>query len=162
MVWLRLRFRLRGLVSQYLSLLNALWAVSKRLRGLVSQYLFLLSALWAVRKRPGVLWAIHLSLSNVWSHEQDPCEPSLSHVCFELRDWFAELLLGSGAASTLKRLMLLPVNTYLPRGLRRWYITIPSSYQWCTTIENHRYQWLSKTIGKPLIPMVALNYSIQW
>ena len=48
--------------------------------------------------------------------------------------------------------------------LRRWYITIPSSDQWCTTIENHRYQWLSylKTIGKPLIPMVALNHSIQW
>ena len=48
--------------------------------------------------------------------------------------------------------------------LQRWYITIPSSDQWCTTIENHRYQWLSypKTIGKPLIPMVALNHSIQW
>ena len=48
--------------------------------------------------------------------------------------------------------------------LRRWYITIPLSDQWCTTIENHRYQWLSysKTIGKPLIPMVALNHSIQW
>ena len=45
--------------------------------------------------------------------------------------------------------------------LRRWYITIPSSDQWCTTIEN---QWLSypKTIGKTLIPMVALNHSIQW
>ena len=40
--------------------------------------------------------------------------------------------------------------------LQRWYITIPSSDQWCATIENHRYQWLSypKTIGKPLIPMV--------
>ena len=40
----------------------------------------------------------------------------------------------------------------------------PSSDQWCTTIENHRYQWLSypKTIGKPLIPMVALNHSFQW
>ena len=48
--------------------------------------------------------------------------------------------------------------------LQRWYITIPSSDRWCTTIENHRYQWLSylKTIGKPLIPMVALNQSIQW
>ena len=48
--------------------------------------------------------------------------------------------------------------------LRRWYLTIPSSDQWCTTIENHRYRWLSypKTIGKPLIPMVALNHSIQW
>ena len=48
--------------------------------------------------------------------------------------------------------------------LQRWYITIPSSDRWCTTIENHRYQWLSylKTIGKPLIPMVALNHSIQW
>ena len=48
--------------------------------------------------------------------------------------------------------------------LQRWYITIPSLDQWCTTIENHRYQWLSypKTIGKPLIPMVALNHSIQW
>ena len=51
-----------------------------------------------------------------------------------------------------------------PYRLRRWYITIPLSDQWCTTIENHRYQWLSypKTIGKPLIPMVALNHSIQW
>ena len=39
--------------------------------------------------------------------------------------------------------------------LQQWYITIPSSDQWCTTIENHHYQWLSypKTIGKPLIPM---------
>merc|ERR1712001_649022 len=48
--------------------------------------------------------------------------------------------------------------------LRRWYITIPSLDRWCTTIENHRYQWLSylKTIRKPLIPMVALNHSIQW
>ena len=49
--------------------------------------------------------------------------------------------------------------------LRRWYIiTIPSSDQCCTTIENHRSQWLSypKIIGKPLIPMVALNHSIQW
>ena len=46
--------------------------------------------------------------------------------------------------------------------LRRWYITIPSLDQWWTTIENHRYQWLSypKTIGKPLIPMVALNHFI--
>ena len=33
-----------------------------------------------------------------------------------------------------------------------------------TTIKNHRYQWLRdpKTIGKPLIPMVGLNHSIQW
>ena len=48
----------------------------------------------------------------------------------------------------------------LKTRLQRWYITIPSSDQWCTTIENHRYQWLSypKTIGKPLIPMVALNH----
>ena len=48
--------------------------------------------------------------------------------------------------------------------LRRWYITIPSSDQWYITIENHRYQWLPypKTIGKPLIPMVALYHSIQW
>ena len=48
--------------------------------------------------------------------------------------------------------------------LQRWYITIPSLDRWCTTIENHRYQWLSylKTIRKPLIPMVALNHSIQW
>ena len=27
--------------------------------------------------------------------------------------------------------------------LQRWYITIPSLDQWCTTIANHRYQWLS-------------------
>ena len=52
---------------------------------------------------------------------------------------------------------------YASSRLRRWYITIPSSNQWCTTIKNHRYQWLSypKTIGKPLISMVALNHSIQ-
>ena len=62
---------------------------------------------------------------------------------------------------------VMPVNIEWgchPPRLRRWYITIPSSDQWCTTIENHRYQWLfySKTIGKPLIPMAALNHSIQW
>ena len=46
--------------------------------------------------------------------------------------------------------------------LQRWYIIIPSSDQWCTTIKNHRYQWLSypKTIGKSLISMVARNHSI--
>ena len=54
--------------------------------------------------------------------------------------------------------------TFRPIRLQRWYITIPSLDRWCTTIENHRYQWLSylKTIRKPLIPMVALNHSIQW
>ena len=48
--------------------------------------------------------------------------------------------------------------------LRRWYLTIPSSDQWWTTIENHRYQWLPdpKTIGKPSFPMIACNHSIQW
>ena len=48
--------------------------------------------------------------------------------------------------------------------LQRWYVTIPSSGQWWTTIENHRNQWLPdpKTIEKPLNPMVAPNHSIQW
>ena len=48
--------------------------------------------------------------------------------------------------------------------LRRWYLTIPSSDQWWTTIENHHYQWLPdpKTIGKPSFPMIACNHSIQW
>ena len=48
--------------------------------------------------------------------------------------------------------------------LQRWYLTIPSSDQWWTTIENHRYQWLPdpKTIGKPSFPMIVCNHSIQW
>ena len=39
--------------------------------------------------------------------------------------------------------------------LRRWYITIPSSDQWCTTIENHRYQCYP-------IPKPSENHWSQW
>ena len=45
---------------------------------------------------------------------------------------------------------------YMCARLRRWYITIPSSDQWwCTTIENHRYQWLS-------YPKPSENHWSQW
>ena len=66
----------------------------------------------------------------------------------------------SGTATTMPP----PTSATLCFRLRRWYLTIPSSDQWWTTIENHRYQWLPdpKTIGKPSFPMIACNHSIQW
>ena len=36
-----------------------------------------------------------LPLEHILSYEQEPCEPSLSHVSFELRDWLTRSLLGS-------------------------------------------------------------------
>ena len=36
-----------------------------------------------------------LPLERILSYEQEPCEPSLSHVSFELRDWLTRSLLGS-------------------------------------------------------------------
>ena len=36
-----------------------------------------------------------IPLERILSYEQEPCEPSLSHVSFELRDWLTRSLLGS-------------------------------------------------------------------
>ena len=73
----------------------------------------------------------------------------------------ADLMLIRLIWRLIRRIKLLKEQESLGIRLQRWYITIPSSDQWCATIKNHHFQWLSypKTIGKPLIPMVALNHS---
>ena len=87
----------------------------------------------------------------------------LHHIFAQLEDFFLEtfICLYNKVVVSLPWTFEL-ANDFLKSffictRLQRWYITIPSSDQWCATIENHRYQWLSypKTIGKPLIPMVS-------
>ena len=80
-------------------------------------------------------------------------------------DLDSQICISLGGSLRIWGLIWLPFPGHTVKGrLRRWYITIPSLVQWCTTIENHCYQWLScpKTIRKPLIPIVGLNHSIQW
>ena len=77
---------------ELISLSNALWAVSKSSRALWAD-LSLSNALWARVQEP--CEPISLSLEHILSYEQEPCEPSLSHVSFELRDWLTRSLLGS-------------------------------------------------------------------
>ena len=60
------------------------------------------------------------------------CSPTGTHLFFELGLGWTDGWLNTHFGSHSK--------------LQRWYITIPSLDQWCTTIKNHRYQWLPSTI----------------
>ena len=48
--------------------------------------------------------------------------------------------------------------------LQRWYVTIPPSDQWRTTIENHRNQWLPDSVRltpKPLKTILFFDTNLE-